>query len=147
MEEVRRPDPQSQGPWEFSVTFSPTSQSVYFTCLFNIYMNQGNIISQKQKTWLPLFKHLDKEGRKPSSGFGWLKKKEYAVITLLSVAQNQADWRNWMRLPSGSHLGTSLEEVMAPAQIQADKSPARAGNKAVLWFFLEYEVPGNLKTF
>lgn len=80
MEEVRRPDPQSQGPWEFSFTFSPTSQSVYFTCLFNIYMNQGNIISQKQKTWLPLFKHLDKEGRNPSSGFGWLKKKNMQLL-------------------------------------------------------------------
>lgn len=44
-EDVRKPDPESQGPWEFSFAFSPASQSVYFTCLFNIYMNQGNIIS------------------------------------------------------------------------------------------------------
>lgn len=28
---------------------------------------------KKKKTWLHLFKHLDKEGRKPSSGFGWVE--------------------------------------------------------------------------
>lgn len=45
MEKVRGPDSQSQGPWEFSFAFSPASQSVYFPRLFNIHMNQDNIIS------------------------------------------------------------------------------------------------------
>jgi len=67
----RGPDPQSQGPWEFSFAFSPASQSVYFTCLFNIYMNQGNIISQKTENLASLIQTFG-QGRKKSQLRIWL---------------------------------------------------------------------------
>lgn len=50
---------------------------------------------------------------------------------------NQPDWRNWSHFYLAAVGGTSLKEVMASTQIQADKSPARTGSRTMPKFLLE----------